>query len=440
VSVMNQPRPLRLTDDQHSALDAVDDWLGAGDRPDYQASEFRLGGLAGTGKTTVAAVLPEWLRVGRGDIAYCAYTGKAALVLNKKMPWADATTIHRLIYRPVPMHCDACPVAEYERRESIPQPGTPIDALNAASLEEPDCHWHGRGEECGCRVVFQRKEDLVDDYVLIVVDEASMVDEAVYRDLMSLEVPILWVGDYGQLPPVQGSFSLMENLDYTLKQVHRNAGPIVELAHHVRNTGAIPAGRYGPGVRKVSGRRTLAMEMLEPYVGQRGVAGAAPWTDLLVLAARNSTVESTNKWIRNLLGWSGPDPEVGDRVVCLRNNYDHGVVNGQSGTVLSVAGVPGRNSEGLLWLEVAMDGVTEPYVGKVSREQFSQARPLQGIRRAIDLFTYGYCTTVHKAQGSEARQVVLFEEWRGRWPQDQWARLLYTAVTRAREELLVVSF
>ena len=54
-----------------------------------------------------------------------------------------------------------------------------------------------------------------------------------------------------------------------------------------------------------------------------------------------------------------------------------------------------------------------------------------------DLFDFGYAITVHKAQGSQAKRVVLFEERFKQMNDEEWKRWLYTAVTRAEEELYI---
>ena len=55
-----------------------------------------------------------------------------------------------------------------------------------------------------------------------------------------------------------------------------------------------------------------------------------------------------------------------------------------------------------------------------------------------DLFDFGYALTVHKAQGSQARRVLLFEERFKQMNDEDWYRWLYTAVTRAEEELIII--
>jgi len=54
-----------------------------------------------------------------------------------------------------------------------------------------------------------------------------------------------------------------------------------------------------------------------------------------------------------------------------------------------------------------------------------------------DLFDFGYALTVHKAQGSQAKKVILFEERFSKMDDTDWKRWLYTAITRAEEELLI---
>src|SRR6187401_2697208 len=146
-----------FTPHQDAALKAVDDWLktrpGRGDTPQL----FRLFGYAGTGKTTLARHLAAGID---GEVKYAAFTGKAALVMRRK-GCGGASTIHSLIYRPL------------ESNEETPS--------------------------------FELWDDApVSKAKLIVIDECSMVDAELGRDLMSFGIPLLVLGDPAQLPPVQG--------------------------------------------------------------------------------------------------------------------------------------------------------------------------------------------------------------------------------------------
>ena len=92
--------------------------------------------------------------------------------------------------------------------------------------------------------------------------------------------------------------------------------------------------------------------------------------------------------------------------------------------------------------DIAMDGMDGNYSGLISVDQFHADTALnftQNRKMIIqgDLFDFGYALTVHKAQGSQAKRVVLFEERFPKMTEDDWRRWLYTAVTRAEEELYI---
>ncbi|MDB5592085.1 AAA family ATPase, partial [Enterovirga sp.] len=181
---------------QDEALKAVARWLAVGDRP-----IFRLFGYAGTGKTTLARHVAEGVD---GDVLFAAFTGKAALVLREK-GCPDASTIHSLIYRT-------------------------------------------RGEgETGPRFVVNRQSAAA-KAKLLVIDECSMVDEDLGRDLLGFGTPVLVLGDPAQLPPVKGAGYFTEHPpDAMLTEVHRQAkdDPIIDLSVRVREGGTLAPGQYG---------------------------------------------------------------------------------------------------------------------------------------------------------------------------------------------------
>ena len=147
---------------QDAALKAVSSWLKQGQGP-----LFRLFGYAGTGKTTLARYFAEQVD---GDVQFAAFTGKAAQVLRSKGA-VNAKTIHSLIYRPRGEEA-------VEDEETGKTSMAPMFSLN--------------------------RQSPVAKASLIIVDECSMVDEELGRDLMSFGTPILVLGDPGQLPPISG--------------------------------------------------------------------------------------------------------------------------------------------------------------------------------------------------------------------------------------------
>lgn len=381
-----------LSPTQARAVKKIRAWHWSG------GDEFRMGGLAGTGKTTIVTQLPDYLDLEPSDVHYCAPTGKAASVLTRKLDAPlVATTVHGLMYRAMDQHCMGCPVA--------------------ADDEKQGCHGFGA---CGCSLSFRYyPPDPVPP--LIVVDEASMVGQDMYEDLMRLEAQVLFVGDHGQLPPVRGSVNLMDEdrLDVRLEEIHRQAegSAILRLSRMARDGTPTPVGEYGEGVRVVK---------------QQGFE-FDPEDGALLLCYTNETRMRLNRMVRDALGLPAAHPVAGDRVVCLKNNRDFGVSNGMLGTITSIQPA----GQWFYLAEIACDGEERPYRGRILRSQFDS--PTTEHVRGVDVWTYGYCLTTHKAQGSEAEKVIVFKEaglaqmgprMRRRW--------LYTAYTRAKRELTVV--
>lgn len=356
---------------QDAALKAVADWFRRGDRP-----VFRLFGYAGTGKTTLARHIAEGVD---GDVAFGAYTGKAALVMRTK-GCTDASTIHSLIYR---------------SRES--DEGGPQFVLNRSSAAA--------------------KADL------IVIDECSMVDEELGRDLLSFGRPVLVLGDPAQLPPVKGGgFFTAAEPDVMLTDVHRQArdNPIVRLSVIVREGGRLETGIYGES----------------RIVRRREIDADAVMKADQVLVGMNRTRRLYNTRIRELKGYRDPMPAVGEKLVCLRNDKTKGLLNGGTWTVKTLR--PPLN--GLVRLDVVSDddGRRRPVEVSVLKAFFEGSEDALSLleRRESDEFTYGYALTVHKAQGSQWDDVVLFDESFAF--QDSRARWLYTGITRAAKRLTVV--
>lgn len=162
-------------------------------------------------------------------------------------------------------------------------------------------------------------------------------------------------------------------------------------------------------------------------------------TDLLVLCGYNNTRVKLNKFIREGMQFESAEPTVNDRVICLRNNHKVGIYNGMLGII------EGLKSKDDQWFkaEIKMDGEQDSYEGLILKSQFNSQEAMNFSKNRYltikgDLFDFGYALTVHKAQGSQAKRVVLFEERFSQMDENMWRRWLYTAVTRAEEELFIV--
>lgn len=381
-----------LSEKQNNILGDIQQWY-----KEHSSQYLTFGGYAGTGKTTMLGVLGQYLHKEKKKIkiAYCSFTGKAARVLQRKLKDAGSIntsdyigTIHGLIYKAI---CDD--------RDNI--------------------------------IGWERKSPEEFDYDLIVVDEASMVTSQIWNDLLSYGVPVLATGDHGQLPPVEGSFNLMANPSLRLEEIFRQErdNPIIKVSEIARRYGQIPFMNFSDTVRKISKREEDTQEFISDKMSSFD-------DQTMVLVGYNRTRVDLNKGIRQLLEFESPSPMYGDRVICLKNNPSMAIFNGMTGTILSIS----KNEVGNFYdAEISLDGEDDIFSGHISVDQFGKSETLtQYLSENMNLFDFGYALTVHKAQGSQAKRVILFEE---RFPQmtdDNWRRWLYTAVTRAEQELYII--
>jgi exodeoxyribonuclease-5 len=364
---------------QAAALDAVSRWYNSGlDRKQV----FRVFGYAGTGKTTLARHFAEGLK---GGVLYMAYTGKAAMVMRKN-GCIGAMTIHSSIYA--------------------------VDF----------------NPQTGVRKFVLRDVDDLSDFSLFVIDECSMVDEEIGRDILSFGVPVLVLGDPAQLPPVKGGgFFTDAEPDIVLTEIHRQAAenPIVQLATTIREGGRLQYGTYGAS--RIITRSDLT---------QDDVMKADQ-----VLVGLNKTRSMYNTRMRQLHGRTSDMPQVDDQIVCLKNDRNKGIFNGGLWKVVEpLKRRRGHLNDHCVRMHVSsLDFESTTPVDIRVREEFFRGRGNEVPWRELSgtqQFDYGYALTVHKSQGSQWNSVCLFDESSSF--QSDRARHLYTAITRAAEKITVV--
>ena len=382
---------IQLETQQAQAVTEITDWYKK-----KSSKYFVLAGLAGTGKTTIVKYFMDKLNLHPDDVAFVAYTGKAALVLTSM--GTPAVTIHKLIYK---------------------------------AVEDPITK----------EVKFIKNDKLDKPIKLIVVDEASMVSEDIQSDLESFKVPIIYIGDHGQLPPVNGTSKLMMEANIKLEKIHRQAegNPIIFLAKMARMGAKLPYKEFGKGVIKMSARDVTPGLLT-------GVEQ--------ILCGKNTTRHKLNNRVRALLGKASARVLVGDRVICLRNNWQKGYINGMTGTVLAIqefdkSNIKPEDSWRYHVDQQAFDIECDHDVSNFSEEgntlrnipfdstvfQFNQTPDMKN--RCIEPFDFAYAITVHKAQGSQYHSVLVMEEYLG--DAQLHKKWLYTAITRAASSLIIVA-
>ncbi len=412
-----------MTSDQENAKNLIAEWFqNTNDRI------FVLSGYAGTGKTfLIDYVVRRVLRLEIGtEAVFVSPTGKAAANLVKN--GTVAGTVHSLIY------------IRDEDDFDVDENGEVIERTELS---------------------FVKREKIDEKIRLIIVDEASMINESVLRDLLSYNVKCLFSGDGAQLPPVNGSCPLMRCPNYEMTEIVRQAAdnPIIRVATMAREGKTIPYGNYGDKVCVV--RRNALSEKERKRLFLKADQ---------VLCGRNKTRDALNAEIRRYKGIPEENllPVEGEKVICTLNDWEKPLdkqrkfylVNG----IIGIARDVKESFDDLATMqfqadfsesEVKVPFDTGIFTGKAYRHRYGERAMtlvdgtvvhegnfalLHKLRvvseEPICRFEFAYAITCHKAQGSEFDFVIVFDEsWAFSEERNRW---LYTAITRAKEKLLII--
>ena len=450
---MGLPTP---SEHQEQAITSALDWYRENQdiRPEGDgASDFYLGGFAGTGKSTILPTIIDRVGVPPEDIQFCAPTGKAAKVMSEKLKAYGidrrARTIHSLIYRPRPLRAEIIQKAlddAKERRDYI-LTGLHEDGITNwrthPSLVEIDRtigmleHDLDKAfdESEGPKFYLNPDSDLR-KAKLLVLDELSMVGTTIAEDLRGFGVPILGIGDPGQLPPVgeNPGFTNREP-DFFMTEIHRQArdNPIIALSILAREGRNIKPGKYGDGVEVVERIRDDAT-----YDMDRNAQ--------IIVGTNKRRWKVTNK-LRKKLGYLSSGPCAGEPLIICKNsrtipdfvngafvNCVHDTGDLQEGSVALRVMV--EDEDGIQRTVVAVQGLFEEH--KLLKKGESTAPKNLAFRARIDNehLDWGWAITCHRVQGSQWDDVILHDE-SGAFREDA-ARWLYTGISRAAKRLTLV--
>ena len=211
-----------------------------------------------------------------------------------------------------------------------------------------------------------------------------MVTGYIDADLRSYGSKILYVGDPGQLEPIENDIKIMSEPDFILDEIHRQArgSDIIDFSFKVRN---------GMSVF----RPTQTKELL---IGTRADFWDAAKKADMVIVGFNKTRHEVNRVLRRHKGFDYFVPEVGEPVICLRNNRDMGVYNGLTAQVIRTRGTAGdvyyidiEDELGRQWKNLPT------YIPQYGSDSLSNTFK----DKEILLFDWAYGLTAHKSQGSE---------------------------------------
>jgi exodeoxyribonuclease-5 len=412
-----------LTDQQQAGIEKIRNWYES-QQQGWGADVFRLFGPAGTGKTTMAKAIPGAL--GLTNVRYATFTGKAAHVLRGKGA-SPVSTIHSGIYFPTTSEeaAERLRLAQVELAElaSDHAPWTPDDENLRAELEAQ------------IQVLQQEARRLAwewnpasewADAELIILDEVSMVGAKLAADIERYGVPVLVLGDPAQLPPIEGGgYYTDAQPDFLLTEIHRQAleSPVLELATRIRLSTDRSLGLTASDTAPASVDEAMQADQVLVWSNKRR------WAMVTVM--------------RRKLGFPEGRVVPGDRIMCLTNNKELAVFNGQQFSVLDGGRL--MDDEGHV-REIAM--YDDGFAGQEMQQQAKNGG--LGIRGGKMLATFAQAVTAHKAQGSEWPHVYVVNELPAMMSMverregasaaltqaRQWA---YTAVSRASDRVTVTA-
>lgn len=414
---------------------------------------FVMCGFAGTGKSTILPDILDATGLSPGQVAFCAPTGKAAKVMGTKLRAQGInvypSTIHSLIYTPKPQKAETLERELEDTRRFV-------SGLKAGEIHPPsgDLKADIREGEKKINILVKdldRAYDLNDlrftlnpdsrlineDIQLIIADEGSMIDKQMAEDMMDFEIPILVMGDPGQLPPVGGDPGfLVGTPDAFLTEVHRQAAdnPIIHLATLARKGQRGDYGDYGNGVLIVRSKDddyTLDLDR-----------------DCQVIVGTNKNRWKQTRRMRKEGGFTDTLPHKGEPLIVCRNSRTFpALVNGtqvfsadnhgmaEDGMDRFLAHV--FDEDGKRFSMFAYQGLFEEHFGKI--KNFSTCSKDRAFRSRIrdHQLDFGWAITCHKAQGSQWDECIVHDDSGSfREDADKW---LYTAITRAAERLVIVA-
>ena len=418
-----------LNNGQQAAFDAVVQFMAS------NLLMFLVEGAAGTGKTTIMEVVAQHFSSLGRSIILSAPTNRAVKVIADKTDHAyKAGTLHSLLYK--------------------------VD-LNG---------------------VVSRVHELPEN-LLLIVDESSMIQKRLLEDLVavaenSIDPKILFVGDSGQLPPVN------EQVSPVFKMVGDNKIALTQVMRQDENSRIL---EYANGIRRsqtafipsISAEDVWLVPVKE--IGQRFLYDLRHGEDSILVVWTNRVRLAINAWARKNLGYSNGEnqgeilskaPKAGEKMISIANgsNYVNGdmfdmpdgveIVSSHIINVLDFNKVPhkeyvivARDVNGgkyLVFPSTEKSTIYHQGISDVSQwlprdfweeiqkrySRHGRTYTYQVLRRDVTLCTFAYAVTAHKAQGGQWQNVYIHETSATSSAIDR-ARWLYTAITRASSQVFI---
>lgn len=366
---------------------------------------FEISGPAGSGKTYVVRHIMDSLNLGDSEVVFIAFVGKAALAL--RLSGVNGRTVHSVIYRLEVIH------DEDKEGNKLYRGGKPI-----------------------YKKIFVKVDQLPENIKLIVVDEGGMIPETMGNDILSFGLPVLVLGDKHQLPPVMGRPIFLTKPDAFLTEIMRQQkdSPIIYLSQLAMYGIEIPYGTYGEC--RVIRKHELTDEDLA--------------SSEMIICGTNKMRDVINRYTRkHIFGIDKNTIAMGDKLICRKNCWDIildgtdiALTNGMIGYVVGIDKNTRKNST-LMNIDFKPE-FTSQYFSELPvncKYPFLDYVDRKGINTMYDnniVFELGYCITGHLSQGSQADNVLIYDDVIGSTMSDYYKKWLYTVITRAKKRMTIV--
>ena len=390
---------IELTDEQERLVEKAVNAFRSGEQL------FQYAAPAGCGKSVVLHVIINQLGYDEDQIAPMAYMGSAAMVMRKN-GFKNAKTCHSWLFNPImDPYVDPLSGKTKYKIKFIPLP------LNREEIK------------------------------LIVIDEASMVPIELRRVIEANHIPVLVCGDLDQLQPVASRSAYLttgkvERLTKIMRQSAQSS--IITISNLLRNNLRPSPGDYGDVL--VIPYECLTNDMLLQAEA--------------IICGYNSTRDDITKYVRSLIGFRGPLPYYGERVVCRKNNWDETIdgislVNGMIGTCVSrdnsISKMKSEETfsmdfQPLLFPEITFTDLNCDYeyfiANHSKRQEIKQYEMSHRTYITKNKFEFGYAITTHMSQGNQYKHGIYIEQPFG--DRKLQSNLNYTGITRFMDHCIYV--